>query len=434
MNLSALKSGNFRTYLAGNLCALNPLWMLRVTVGWIAWDITGSASFVGLIAFLYFSPAMVAGPIFGVLADRINLRHASLITQSVQLCLALSLLVLNRLETLGQVQLVAYAAAAGLTLAANGPIRMSLGPRLVERPMIGSVVMLTAANFNLARLTGPAIGGWLIARYGVDGALVVIAACYLPFLAALSVIRLRSRSSQQDAPPAFFAALMEGITHVRGHAVIRQALFLSALVSFFLRGTLEILPVLADGVLNRGAAWLGMLTSAAGFGALLGGLTVAVLTGRSPAPLPMRVYAMTGLGLLGVSGLGLNPTWLGALVLVGAVGFFATAIGIFCQSVIQMDVDDNIRGRVMSIWGMVGIGSAAAGGAVLGIFSDLLGFSTTLPAAAGLALAAQVWRQSFRGQAGFSSEIISEQLSSRPSQQSDSRNPTRSFTADRLAE
>ena len=74
MNVSALASGQFRRYLGGNFFALNALWMLRVTVGWIAWELTGSASFVGLVAFLYFAPTMVAGPLFGVLTDRIDIR------------------------------------------------------------------------------------------------------------------------------------------------------------------------------------------------------------------------------------------------------------------------------------------------------------------------------------------------------------------------
>ena len=171
MNLSSLKSRNFRLYLAGNLFAVNAFWISRVTVGWIAWDLTGSASFVGLISLAYFLPALVAGPLFGVVTDRVNVRHAAMTTQSALLVLSLLLFAIHAAGILNEPQLAAFVAMAGLAMAAHSPIRMSLAPRLVRRDRVASVINIAAINFNLARLTGPAIGGWLIAQFSVGAAL-----------------------------------------------------------------------------------------------------------------------------------------------------------------------------------------------------------------------------------------------------------------------
>lgn len=386
MNLSALTSQNFRLYLVGNLFSVNALWMLRVTVGWIAWELTQSASFVGLIAFLYFAPTMVAGPLFGVLTDRVNVRMAALSVQSVLMTLAALLLFTHLAGLLTATALVVYSTAAGLAMAANSPIRMSLAPRLVAREDISSVVNFTAINFNLARMTGPALGGWLIASQGLGVTLAVITLCYLPFLGALAIIRARPRQNARQKAPPLLTSLAEGLRHVVADPGIRHAMIVTAISSFFLRGTLEILPVLADGVFERGASGLGVLTSAAGLGALTGGVVLALSNRVAGARFQTRVHAMVLIGLAGMAGLGLAGSWAWALALVAGLSFCATSIGILCQSSVQTGIEDEIRGRVMSLWAVVAIGSSALGAATLGLSADIAGFGPTLVLAAGLAL------------------------------------------------
>lgn len=390
MNISALKSGNFRLYLAGNIFAVNALWMLRVTVGWIAWDTTGSASFVGLIAFLYFAPTIMAGPLFGVLTDRVNVRHASLIVQSFVMALSGLLLALFHFDLLGPVQLIIYAAMAGFAMSANTPIRMALTPRLVERELVSSVVNFQAINFNLARMAGPAIAGWLIATQGIAVTLAVTTVSYLPFLVALTLIHVRARENDKVRPPPFVKALIEGVRHVAGTPVIRQAMIFTALSSFFIRAPLEILPVLADGVFERGATGLGILTSVAGVGALLGGFILAM--GRQgKSGLFSHIPKVTALGVLAMIALGQVGNWYLAVALVGVLAMLATLIGITNQTTIQIDLEDGIRGRVMSLWSVVAIGSAAGGSAVQGGMSDLIGFDWTMLIAGALALCLLGW-------------------------------------------
>ena len=223
MNLAALQFRDFRIYLIGNIFALNGLWMQRLTIGWIAWDMTGSASFVGLVAFVNFAPTIVAGPFFGVLVDRIRIRRAAIITQSFLCGLALLLFLSFSAGILGPSLLAVVSGMLGLAMSAHNPIRMSLAPRLVERSAVASVVSLTAINFNLARLTGPALGGWLITSWGVGVSLLIQALFYLPFILALSFLHPRERNGTRVEAASFFHEMALGIRHVLRTPLIRRA-------------------------------------------------------------------------------------------------------------------------------------------------------------------------------------------------------------------
>ena len=384
MNLSALSFRDFRIYLGGNLFASNALWMQRVTIGWLAWDLTSSATFVGFVAFINFAPSMIIGPFFGVLIDRVRIKQAAKVTQLLSFMLALGFYLFFTFGILNEVVLSVLSGFSGLVVSAHTPVRMSLAPRLVDRTSVASVITIGAINFNLARLTGPALGGWLIAVWGVGLALLVQMLCYLPFLFAIGLLRPRERLSSGVKDEAFFSALNSGIRHVLKSPFICRALLITALYSFLIRGTLEILPVIADGLFNKGAAGLGLLTSSAGFGALLAGMTKALMPGQTSGELPKYVLASALVGIALVSLLGLSNSWGFTLICISYLGFSSTLSGISIQTAIQIDLDDSLRGRVMSLWTMVGIGATAMGAIALGGLADYIGF--TLAFGAGSAL------------------------------------------------
>lgn len=381
MNLAALLSPSFRLYLGGNIFALNGLWMQRVTIGWLAWDMTASASFVGLVAFINFAPAMIFGPFFGVLVDRVRVKYASLTTQSLLFLLALALFSSFTLGVLTPTILVVLSLLSGLIFAADNPVRMSMVPRLVEKERVVSVITFMAINFHLARLTGPALGGWIIAIWGISASLLVQVLCYLPLLTALLFIRLRPRSGSKIQPERFLQSLLVGVRYVRQSHLIRQAMLVTALFALVIRGTLEILPVIADGIFNMGPTGLGLLTSAAGFGALSAALSKALLPAQTKGKLPRVAIICALIGIALVPAVGASRTWELTLALVVILGFCASMAGVSMQTAIQIDLDDDIRGRVMSLWVMVGMGGSALGAITLGALSDIAGFGLTLGAA-----------------------------------------------------
>ena len=384
MNISALKFRDFRIYLVGNLFAVNALWMQRVTIGWIAWDLTSSATFVGFIAFVNFAPAMVTGPLFGVLVDRMRITQVAKLTQLFLLIISLGFYLFFTFAILDEILLSFLSFLSGLVTSAHNPVRLSLAPRLVDRSSVASVVSIVAINFNLARLTGPAIGGWLIAGWGVSTALLVQTVFYLPFIFAISLLRPRERSSSIINNEPFIAALQNGIKYTLANTLIRQAFLVTALYAFLIRGTLEILPVIADGVFSRGATGLGLLTSCAGFGALIAGVIKAFTPSQMVRELPKFALSSTllGIGLLPL--VGLSNSWNLTLLCISYLGFSGTLAGISVQTAIQVDLDDDFRGRVMSLWTMVSIGATATGAIILGGLADHIGISLAFSLAGGL--------------------------------------------------
>ena len=140
MNLSAFNFRDFRLYLLGNLFAINALWMQRVTIGWIAWDLTKSATFVGFVAFINFAPAIITGPLFGVLIDRVNVKKAAQVTQFSLFTISVGFYLFFIFGGLNELFLSVLSLLSGIATSAHNPVRLSLAPRLVNRGSVSSVV------------------------------------------------------------------------------------------------------------------------------------------------------------------------------------------------------------------------------------------------------------------------------------------------------
>ena len=227
-------------------------------------------------------------------------------------------------------------------------------------------------------MIGPALGGLLIAVWGVGASLLVQALFYLPFIFAISFLNPRERSRTQASSAPFFGEMALGIRHTLNTPLIRQAIFITGVSAFINRGVLEILPVIADGTFGRGATGLGVLTSAAGLGALIAGVLKALMEVQTGGRIPRSALATVVASVALMPVIGFSGSWPLTLVVVACLGFAATMTGVSMQTAIQIDLDDDLRGRVMSLWIMVGIGASALGAVVMGVLSDLIGLATSL--------------------------------------------------------
>lgn len=378
MRLPALRSPHFRTYVSGTFFSLHGLWIQRIVVGWLAWDLTGSASWVGALSFLLFAPTIVSGPLFGVVADRVDVRTAALFTQSLQAGLSLTMLVIHLLGLTTIWSLAVISTLIGTVTSAHHPLRMTMGPRLVERDALANAVAITSLNFNFARLFGPAIGGVIIAAYGAEVAMTVTVVCFLPFLFALTRIRLRPREGGAGSDQPFLEQLAEGALVAIRHPIIRTAMLMTGLFSCVGRGTLEILPAIADGVFARGASGLGQIAAAAGGGALCASVIMALKAPQQPGRLPLLAVVSTFSGFALCILMGLTASWPVALAAAAGIGFCGASVGVGFQSAVQLSLNDTFRGRVMSLWTVLGIGGAAIGAILLGVLADLAGFAVAL--------------------------------------------------------
>ena len=384
MELSALKFKDFRTFVGGSIFSLNALWMQRITIGWIAWELTSSATFVGFIAFINFVPSMIMGPLFGVLIDRAPIKNTAIATQFMLFIIALCFYLSFAFGLINEVILTIVSASSGLIASAYNPVGMSLGPRLVGHGSIPSVVTINAINFNLARLIGPAIGGWIVTVWGVGIALLIQTLCYLPFIFVLSLLSPRELPCSTSIEEPFLRALRSGIRHVSENPFISRAFLLTALFASLIRGTLEILPVIADGVFSKGAAGLGLLTSSAGLGALVAGLVKIFMPSQKVEEIPKVsiLSALAGISLIPV--VGFSDSWELTIGCVACLGFTNTVSAISIQTAIQIDLNDSLRGRVMSLWIMVSMGAVAIGAFIMGGLADYIGLPIALGLAGGL--------------------------------------------------
>jgi MFS family permease len=364
----------FRLFFLGIFFAVQAIWVQRVTLGWLAWERTGSAGFVGLVAGLSLAPALVLGPLFGVMTDRVDIRRAAFATNG-SMAAVLAALALA-LPWTGPIALVLAALAIGIISSAHHPVRMSLGPRLVPVDMVQHVVTVQALNFNLARLVAPVIAGWVIALAGAEVSLWVSVLCYMPMLMVLP--RLTPRALPPRPPASVLADLIDGMRYAVTDPLVRNALLLTLAFAMAVRGALEVLPVLADGAFERGAAGLGVLTAAAGAGAISSALLKAVGLGAFGARIAPAVLwaAMAGQGA--VIAMGLAPVWALAIAAVAVAGFCSTWVGVSMQAAIQTDLPDGYRGRVMSLWIVMGFGSVALGAFAVGGLAEWVGISQAL--------------------------------------------------------
>ena len=376
MNLSALTTKAFRHYLTGNAISLHGLWVQKITIGWMAWEATGSTAFLGWLAFLNYAPPLFFGPFFGVVVDRVNIKKAAMTTQSLFVVGAIVLLGIHLVGVSGRISLSAVALFIGLVTSAQHPIRMAITPRLAPQNQLSSVVLLLSLNFNIARVLGPAIGGGIIAGFGLTVALLFTIVAFIPFVFILKTLHPRPNKTKPKA--SMKADFAEGLSHVMRSRFIRTATLITGLFSLAGRGALEILPSLADGVFQRGAAGLGTLTAAAGIGALLAAAAQILMRGPIKWQLPSASIIAAILGPLAAAWLGSLTQWEIVVFVTGFLGFTGTLVGVGMQSAIQMQVEDHLRGRVMSLWIMVAMGGTAFGSLLVGGMADAFGLPLSL--------------------------------------------------------
>mgnify|MGYP000977610547 CR=1 FL=1 len=373
MKLEVLRERDFAIYMSGNLASWTGLWIQRIAIGWLSWELSHSAAWVGLVSFAQFGPVIVLGPLFGVLADKLERRRYAIVASSIQMGIATALFVVAAMGWMTIELLCALCFCTGVTTSAYQPVRLALVNDLSPRPLLTQAIAIHSLIFNLTRFVGPALGGVVIASAGTSAPFAINAFAYLALIAALSVIRLRP-SEHKKASGEFFAEMRAGFGYVREHRNLVHIFALGLISNFLGRGVLELLPVFAEAVFAAGASGLATLTAATGVGSIL---SAGIVTrARHPAQLPRLGRRSIYVSSLLLVALGLTPWYLPGIMLCFALGFTLTLTGVSLQVALQSLVHDTFRGRIVGLWGVVVTGGSAVGGAVIGAFSQLAGLGT----------------------------------------------------------
>lgn len=348
--LRALGEPNYRAYTIGNSISLIGTWLQRVAIGWLAWQLSHSTTWLGVIAVATTAPTFFLSPLAGSLADRNNRVRMIWWSQVATLAVAAVLAVLTYTGTITIIGLFVLALALGSANALNQPARLALVSNLVPPPLLGSAVALNSLVFNTARFIGPAVAGVVIANSGVAMAFVLNALSYVAFIVAL--MRLRDIP---PLPPArrqrMLSYTVEGYSYAIRHPGIGQIMLLFTLTAFSARGFVDLFPGFADAVFQRGPQGLAWLTATTGIGAMMGGLWMVRREGiRGLTNLIVTHTLVMALAILTFAA---SRNYWVALIALFFAGFAMISTGIAAQTLVQTVVDPEKRGRVMGLYGVV---------------------------------------------------------------------------------
>jgi MFS family permease len=272
--------------------------------------------------------------------------------------------------------LLSLALLSGIAYSAYSPIRLSLIPDLVDRSQFPSAVAINSIVFNASRFIGPGIAGGIVAVYGLGFAYVVNAITYLPVILALLSIAPVKTAPVTPNKAGYVEQLLEGVRYCRNHPSIRQVIVVAGVSTFFGRGIVEIFPALSVLIFDGDSAFLAAMMASAGAGAIASSVMFSLL--RSHQHLP-AIVLIGSIGIGATLFLFANVSRIEyGLAVTSLLGFFATMVSIGSQSEMQIKVDDELRGRVMSLWTLAIIGGPAIGSIVAGALASELGSTYTL--------------------------------------------------------
>jgi MFS family permease len=379
----ALRSPAYARFWAGAFVSSIGSWMHNLAFGWLVYQLTDSAFWLGITSFIAMLPSLTLSLVGGVIADRTDRRRLLLATQVVHMACALTLAGLTAagIVTLGEV--IALSLVSGVALALATPVYQALIPDLVPPGALMSAISLNSVQFNLARAIGPALGGVAIAAMGLGACFLLNGLSFLAMILALATLRIEPRPVRP--PASLWSELREGIVYAWHEPTIRTALLLAGTLSLFAVPYLILMPVFARDVLHVGVTGLGYLMAAAGVGAVAGGLGLAAFGNVPRKGLIATTAAITfSLSLIGFA---LSPDpWLsgGFLFLVGLSMVSALAT---LNTVLQMTTDDRLRGRVMSMLALALFGLAPVGSLQIGTLAHWMGAPRAVALGGALCLA-----------------------------------------------
>ncbi len=379
----SLQHRNFQLYFAGQLISVAGTWMQVVAQAWLVYELSHSELMLGIVGFAAAIPSLLISPWGGVVVDRVNKRNLLVITQGSAMVLAFILAALTFAGIVQVWEIIVLAALLGLVNAFDGPGRQAFVVEMVGREDLSNAIAINSMMFNGARVIGPALGGLLLATVGTAWCFFINGLSFLAVIVCLLLMRLTPRTQVLEIGSPW-NDLKHGLRYVLLHREIFALLMLALIFSVFGISYNTILPAFVDQVLHTDATGYGVLNAFIGAGAVVGAFIIARYGERGQRgrwliwidlafPFILLAFAYNpnlGLALLLAFGLG--------------IGFMLTFTII--NTLLQTNVDDKMRGRVMGLYTLTFFGFAPFGNLAIGILANQWGMSFTILLSATCAL------------------------------------------------
>ncbi len=372
---ASLRHTDYLYLWVGNLFNTAGMWIQQVTVGWLVWKLSGSATMVGVASSLRFLPFLFMGPLGGVAADRMDRRRLLMMTQVLMAAAAVLFAVVVAMDWVRVWHAMLFSLVMGCGVAMNAPVRQSLIANTVPREELGNAVALHATAINATRVIGPAVGGMLIVALGMAGNFLLQAGLYICTVAIIFPMKVPYRDTLSASEESALRSLKEGIRYIWDDKTLFGLMMLSFIPALFVMPILQIMPAFTEEVLHAQANIYGYLITSYGVGALLATLTMA------------SFGSMIRSGSLGIAALLASAvfviffsqsTWLwAAYILLAAMGFSVLIFRVNNNTLVQTLVPDALRGRVMSLYqidhALMPLSSSA-----LGVCADVFSVPTSM--------------------------------------------------------
>ena len=372
----ALKYRNYRLFFIGQGTSLIGTWMQRIATSWLVYRLTGSPVMLGMVGFAGQIPTFILSPLGGVAADRWNKKTIVLLAQIFAMAQAMALAVMVISHSITVPWILALNIVLGTINAFDIPARQSFVVDMIEKKEdLSNAIALNSSMVNGARLIGPSITGILIASIGEGVCFLINGLSYVVVIIALIMMRVHTKE-KKPKNGRMVRDFKEGFTYIYGSIPLRSIILLLALVSLVGMPYQVLMPIFAKEVLGGGPHTLGFLMGAAGLGALCGAIFLASRkSGYNIGPLIPGAAALFGVGLITLSFS--RILWLSlALLLFTGCGMMVQMAS--SNTMLQVLVDDDKRGRVMAFYVMAFMGMAPFGSLLAGMLAGLIGAPHTL--------------------------------------------------------
>ncbi len=377
----SFQSYNYRLFFFGQIVSLTGTWMQTIGQAWLVLDLTHSPLALGTVTMLQFLPVSLLVLFGGVIADKLPKRRVLVLTQTAAMSQAfiLAFLIWSGLIALWQVYVLA--AMLGLTNALDNPTRQAFVVEMVGRDDIVNAVALNSSLFNSARLIGPALGGVIIAVVGVGAVFFINGVSFIAVIIGLMLMKpALFHTMPRSGDGRLLEQLAEGLRYSLRTPAILFILILMAAIGTFGYNFTVVLPLLARNVLHVGSIGFGAMTSAVGVGSLVAALALATYRKTSRRTLLLGATAFTIL----LAAVAASHWYALTLVLLVALGVASITFTATANSTLQMSAPDHLRGRVMSLYMLLFVGTTPIGGVLTGVVAERIGVPLTIGIEAGM--------------------------------------------------
>ncbi len=371
---TSLHYPNYRLWFWSNMFSLFGSWMQSTALGFLAYDLTRSAAFLGLVGFASGIPTWLFTLYAGVIADRVSKRNMIVVTQIAMAGLAVAISIMAFLHLVEPWHLVVMALLMGTANAVEAPARQAFVLEMVAPQDLTNAIALNGAMFNTATAVGPAVGGITYALFGPAWCFAINAFSFIPVITALRMMKLPPNvpCAKGGSPTR---ELKEGLSYTLNEPIIRTVIALVGIVTIFGMSFLTLLPAWAVKILHGNATTNGLLQSSRGLGALIAALIIASLGKfKFHGKLLMFGAFMLPVSLLLFSLITWEP--LSIIILIG-VGMSLVLVYNLANAIVQTAVPNRIRGRIMSIYSLTFLGTMPIGSLMMGAFAQKFGEQAT---------------------------------------------------------